>query len=195
MVSPIGIPGFPRPGAEPLAGNQTGTNRSLPQGAEPSGIRTADDAINVLRARLEQRLEQRFEGRFAESGRAFAPGQFEPPTAEDVANRVLGFVQQRLQSEAQSGADTERLAGLLEDARAGVEQGFSEARDQIEALGLMNGRLSADIDDSFNRIQDGLADLESRFVNGEPAEASPAPVSEAGYRVERASESLAEVRA
>ena len=88
-----------------------------------------------------------------------------------MASRVLGFVQQRLQKEAAAGADSERLAGLLSDARRGVEQGFSEAREQIEALGLMTDTLSRDIDDSFTRIQDGLSDLESRYLqNGMPSE-------------------------
>ena len=60
---------------------------------------------------------------------------------------------------------------LLSDARRGVEQGFSEAREQIEALGLMTDTLNRDIDDSFTRIQDGLSDLESRYLqNGMPSE-------------------------
>ncbi|MFN2360433.1 MAG: DUF5610 domain-containing protein [Marinobacter sp.] len=176
MVSPINIPGADmsgRSGAD-LPGNRPSNDNSAPvtvKGQDRTPIRTPEDAINVLRKRLEQQLEQRL----GTAGPEAPPrNRFEPPTAADVASRVLGFVQQRLEKEAAGGADSERLAGLLSDARRGVEQGFSEAREQIEALNLMTGTLTGDIDDSFNRIQGGLAELESRYLQNElPDNVSP----------------------
>lgn len=166
MVSPINIPGSGMPGRSGAEspGNRSSNDNSVPvivKGQDRAPIRTPEDAINVLRKRLEQQLEQRLGTAGAD---ASTRNRFEPPTAADVASRVLGFVQQRLQKEAASGADAERLAGLLSDARRGVEQGYSEAREQIEALGLMTGKLNSDIDDGFNRIQNGLAELESRYL-------------------------------
>ncbi|MDF0748734.1 DUF5610 domain-containing protein [Marinobacter sp. 71-i] len=167
MVSPINIPGSGIPGrtgSEP-SGNRPANDNPVPATVRERGrasIRTPEDAINVLRKRLEQQMEQRL-GRSGPDTSAAARDRFEPPTAADVASRVLGFVQQRLQKEAAAGADSERLAGLLADARRGFEQGFSEAREQIEALGLMTRKLDSDISDSFGRIQDGLVDLESRY--------------------------------
>ncbi|MCG8613854.1 MAG: DUF5610 domain-containing protein [Pseudomonadales bacterium] len=89
---------------------------------------------------------------------------FEPPSPADVANNVLKFVEQRLSSEAESGASQERLSNLLSQAREGIEKGFAEARDQLESMGLMNEELGAEIDDSYNRIADGLNELEGRFT-------------------------------
>jgi len=168
MVSPINIPGSGMPGRSGTeqAGNRSSNDTPAPARVRSQGdssIRTPQDAINVLRNRLEQQLQQRL-GAPGSDTSATARNRFEPPTAADVAGRVLGFVQQRLQKEAASGADAERLAGLLSDARRGIEQGFSEAREQIEALGLMTGTLSSEIDDSFNRIQDGLAELDSQYL-------------------------------
>ncbi|WP_177190578.1 DUF5610 domain-containing protein [Marinobacter sp.] len=161
-----------RSGAEP-SGSRSTNNAPEPTKVREQGrgaIRTPEDAINALRSRLEQQLQQRL-GASGPDTSASTRNRFEPPTAADVASRVLGFVQQRLQKEAAAGADSERLAGLLSDARRGVEQGFSEAREQIEALGLMTDTLNRDIDDSFTRIQDGLSDLESRYLqNGMPSE-------------------------
>ncbi|WP_434049528.1 DUF5610 domain-containing protein [Marinobacter salarius] len=175
MVSPINIPGSGMPGrsgAEP-SGSRPTNNAPEPTKVREQvrgAIRTPEDAINALRSRLEQQLQQRL-GASGPDASASTRNRFEPPTAADVASRVLGFVQQRLQKEAAAGADSERLAGLLSDARRGVEQGFSEAREQIEALGLMTDTLNRDIDDSFTRIQDGLSDLESRYLqNGMPSE-------------------------
>lgn len=131
-------------------------------------IRTPADAINVLRVRMEQRLQQAMGGqsRPVTASDKYA-AQAQPPTAADVASTILGFVQNRLQEEADAGADVERLADLLSQARAGIEQGYSEAREQIQALGMMNETLAGEIDDGFNRIQDGLLDFEKLFLNEE----------------------------
>lgn len=168
MVSPINIPGSGMPGrtGAELSGSRPSSGNPAPAIAirerTRASIHTPEDAINVLRKRLEQQLEQRL-GVSGPHTSASARNRYEPPTAADVASRVLAFVQQRLQKEAAAGAEIGRLTGLLADARRGVELGFSQAREQIEAMGLMTGTLSSDIDDSFNRIQDGLADLESRY--------------------------------
>ncbi len=169
MVSPVGNPGSGISGRSGAQGNRPSSENSVPAAVKGQGrapIRTPEDAINVLRKRLDQQLEQRLGASRSETSGP-AGNRFEPPTAADVASRVLGFVQQRLQNEAAAGADTERLSGLLADARRGIEQGFSEAREQIEALGLMTGKLTSDIDDSFKRIQGGLAGLESRYLRNE----------------------------
>ncbi|ROT98357.1 hypothetical protein EB809_14540 [Marinobacter sp. R17] len=188
MVSPVSIPGSDanyRNHSERSSNASSARGRPADgQAAEGQGqIRSADDAIGVLRARLEQRLQQGLGQGGAQVSKSAADA-FEPPSASDVASRVLGFVQNRLEQEARNGADSERLSGLLEQARKGVSQGFSEARDQIEALGMMNDDLSADIDDSFSRIQGGLDDLQQRYLgDGGAGETS----SVSGYSVEASS--------
>lgn len=191
MVPPINIPGSGMPGRSgaELPGNRSSDEKSVPitvEGRDKAPIRTPEDAINVLRKRLEQQLEYRL-GSAGPDASGPVRNRFEPPTAADVASRVLGFVQQRLQKEAAAGADPERLAGLLSDARLGVEQGFSEAREQIEALGLMSGKLNSDIDDSFSRIQNGLAELESRYLKSELPDTPTADNMASAVSVESAS--------
>ncbi len=138
--------------------------------AKSAVIRTPADAINVLRARLEQRTQEAM-GHVDGGSATAATDQFmaqQPPSATDVANRLLGFVQNRLQTEADAGADIERLADLLAQARAGIDKGYGEAREQITALGLMTETLAGEIDDGFDRIQSGLLDLEKLFLDKEP---------------------------
>lgn len=190
MVSPINIPGPGVPGRSgtEMPGNRSSDGNPVPatvRGQDRPPIRTPEDAINVLRKRLEQQLEQRL-GSSGPNASSSSRNRFEPPTAADVASRVLGFVQQRLEKESAAGADTERLSGLLAAARRGIEQGFSEAREQIEALGLMTGKLSSDIDDGFNRIQDGLAALESRYLQGGAPGTLPAEGATSAALVESA---------
>jgi hypothetical protein len=149
---------------EPRSAAKTAEARSGSEQAQQ--IRTPADAINVLRVRMEQRLQQAMGGqpKPATASDKYA-AQAQPPTAAEVASTILGFVQNRLQEEADAGADVERLADLLSQARAGIEQGYAEAREQIQALGMMNDTLAGEIDDGFNRIQDGLLDLEKLFLD------------------------------
>lgn len=84
-------------------------------------------------------------------------------TPEKVAGRIIGFIEQRLQTEAAAGADPAKLDKLLTQAREGVEKGFVEARKILDGMGALKGQVAGDIDDTYKRIQDGLGDLDKRF--------------------------------
>ncbi|MGA4531661.1 DUF5610 domain-containing protein [Ectopseudomonas chengduensis] len=89
-------------------------------------------------------------------------------TPEKVAGRILGFIEQRLQSEAAAGADPAKLDKLLSQARDGVEKGFAEARKILDGMGVLKGQVASDIDDTYKRIQDGFGDLDKRFGSAAP---------------------------
>ena len=88
---------------------------------------------------------------------------FRPPSPLDVANKVLGFVENRLNSELESGADSERISSLISQAREGVQKGFSQARKDIESLDLMTEKLGSEIDKGFTKINQGLDEFDERF--------------------------------
>ena len=88
--------------------------------------------------------------------------------AEEVAKNVLGFVAERLEREKASGASEERLRGLLEDAREGIEQGYAEAREELDARGLLDADLEARIGDGRERIDAGLDRLAARLASAAP---------------------------
>lgn len=100
-------------------------------------------------------------------------------TPEKVAGRILGFIEQRLQSEAAAGADPAKLDKLLSLARDGVEKGFAEARKILDGMGVLKGQVASDIDDTYKRIQDGFGDLDKRF--GSAAPGASGQVAMAGY--------------
>lgn len=114
----------------------------------------AADAQNTLVNRLAERLG-------LEQGAL--SGQRNDFTPEKVAGRVLGFIEQRLHSEAAAGADPAKLQGLLNQARESVEKGFADARKVLDGMGVLQGKVATDIDDTYQLIQAGLGNLSERF--------------------------------
>ncbi len=137
-----------------------------PSLARPSGINTLStprghvDAQNTLANRLANRLGLE-PGALDGKREDFAP--------DKVADRVLGFIEQRLKSEAAAGADTSKLEGLLAQAREGVEKGFAEARKILDGMGVLKGKVAEDIDATYDKIQSGLKGLESDYAPKAPA--------------------------
>lgn len=137
----------------------------------PSAARSpAFDAQATLANRLAERLG-------LEPG-ALA-GKTNDYTPEKVAGRILGFIEQRLQTEQAAGADPAKLQSLLEQARSGVEKGFAEARKILDGMGVLQGKVASDIDDTYQKIQDGFSALDQRF--NPAASTSNANVAVAAY--------------
>ena len=112
---------------------------------------------------------------------------FKAPSPLDVANRVLGFVENRLNSELEAGADGGRISKLISQAREGIQKGFSQARDDIESLGLMTETLDKEIDKGYNRIELGLTEIEKRLGAVKQAEELvPSVAQENGLKKESA---------
>lgn len=137
----------------PLASPSSSATRPSPNSTQPV-VRNVADANAVLANRLAERLG------LPPGGMGIKAEDYSP---EKVAGRILGFIEQRLHSEQAAGADTGKLQKLLEQARSGVEKGFAEARQILDGLGVLQGKVASDIDDTYRRIQDGFADLDKRF--------------------------------
>ena len=137
----------------PLAANLSSASRPTSATAQPV-VRNAADAQATLANRLAERLGLE-PGALASKANDYTP--------EKVAGRILGFIEQRLQSEQAAGADPSKLKGLLEQARSGVEKGFAEARKILDDMGVLQGKVASDIDDTYQKIQDGFSDLDKRF--------------------------------
>ncbi len=120
-----------------------------------ASARTAVDAQKTLANRLSDRLG-------LQSGAL--SGKADDFTPDKVAGRILGFIERRLQSEAAAGADPAKLQDLLTQAREGVEQGFAEARKILDGMGVLGGKVAADIDGTYSKIQDGLGKLDKSLV-------------------------------
>jgi hypothetical protein len=137
-----------------LASLSPGAARA-PLPSTQSTARGSVDAQQTLANRLAERLGLQ-PGALAGKASDYSP--------EKVAERVLGFIDQRLRSEAAGGADSAQLQKVLTQARDGVEQGFAEARKILDGLGVLGGQVAANIDDTYKRIQDGFAGLDQAYA-------------------------------
>ena len=160
--------------SESYVSSLSGRETSFKFGALDDGL---DLSVSVKSVFLEsERLGQRVFAQSIEvnlSVSSHGVAGFDVPTPVQVASNVLGFVEARLQQEVDQGANEEKIEGLVEQARVGVEKGFSKAKDDVELLGLMNDELSEDIGKSLALIDDGLGGVEKRLLDIQRAERSP----------------------
>jgi len=79
-------------------------------------------------------------------------------TPEKLADRVLGFIESIVGQQPDEGQRSE----LLEQARAGIEKGFAEARDILDGLGVLEGNIADNVNRTYDLIQSGLDRLASK---------------------------------
>jgi hypothetical protein len=118
-------------------------------------VRNPVDAQQTLANRLAERLGLK-PGDLSEQADNYSPAK--------VAERILGFVGGHLARQAAEGADPAQLQKNVQQFRDGVEKGFADARKILDGLGVLNGQVAANIDDTYARIQDGLGALDKQYA-------------------------------
>jgi hypothetical protein len=136
-----------------LASLASGALRA-PQQNNSTTARAAVDPQQTLANRLAERLGLK-PGDLSAKAEEYSPAK--------VAERILGFVGGNMARVAAEGADSAQLQKNLQQFRDGVEKGFADARKILDGLGVLNGQVAANIDDTYQRIQDGLGALDQRY--------------------------------
>lgn len=103
-------------------------------------------------------------------------------TPDKVADRLMGFIEQRLQREQAAGADTSKLEKLLSQAKEGVEKGFADARKILDGMGVLKGKVAEDINATYDKIQSGLKSLQNS-LSGTPVSASGGALAASSTRL------------
>jgi hypothetical protein len=95
----------------------------------------------------------------------------EPPTSEEVAANVLGFISRNLQRAQSAGASQSKLEHILTESIKGMEQGYDQAMQDLKQLGLLpNDELSTELNKTHELLQAGTEDLRQQFIK--PASSS-----------------------
>lgn len=126
-----------------------------PQQTNSSSSRQISDPQQILANRLAERMGLK-PGDLSAKAEEFSPAK--------VAERILGFVGGNMARAAAEGADSEQLQKHMQEFRKGVEKGFADARKILDGMGVLNGQVAANIDDTYKRIQDGLDGLDQRYA-------------------------------
>lgn len=137
-----------------------------------TSILQADDKVSIgiltpekTQALLNREIADKLEKYFEEEGIELKGLEADDFTPEKVSERILGFVSGHILSEN----DNDKQNELMAQARKGIEQGFAEARDILESLNALNGKVKEDADSTYDLIQQGLDRLDKE-VNGIPVD-------------------------
>ncbi len=115
-------------------------------------------AIDKLNEMLEPTLGPNAIETAAESQMEFTP----EATAGRIVSLSTGFFE-AFKSQHPGEEEDAVLAHFMEVIRSGIEQGFGEAREILDGLGVLEGDIEADIDRTYELVQEGLNNFEEGF--------------------------------
>lgn len=140
-------------------------------GAAHARADATENSIAQSQKFLSERLSQRLADKLNTSNNAATAVPVVPPTnAEEdfspasVADRILGFIENRLNQEKAAGASDDVLHQRFKEGLDGVRQGMEEARQELEKRGMFEGAVRDDYFDTFGRVQQGLDTLKEQFL-------------------------------
>ncbi|MFT4796823.1 MAG: hypothetical protein ACJAXW_003273 [Candidatus Azotimanducaceae bacterium] len=89
-------------------------------------------------------------------------------TAERIVSRSTALFS-RFEDRYPDRDTKDTINHFVDTIRGGVEQGFSEAKDILKGLGVLNGDIKTNVDLTFERVLDGLAEFQSRALSDLPS--------------------------
>ena len=114
---------------------------------------TPKSSQQVLNQRILEALNREIASTGAPAVQSLDASEFTP---QKVADRILNFINQAATLANLNDPTGEAGKRVLEQGRAGVEQGFADAKDILEGLGVYNGKIKEDAEQTYNLIQQGL---------------------------------------
>lgn len=90
-------------------------------------------------------------------------GSSQSAAADRAVNNILGFIDNQLALDKANGATEEQLQQRLEAGLKGFKQGFGEAQGILKDMGLLDNGLDADIGETYQRVHQGLVELEQQY--------------------------------
>jgi len=91
-------------------------------------------------------------------------------TPEATAERIVAFSTQFLgtyQEQHPEMSEEESLAAFVDVIKAGIEQGFGEAKDILGGLKVLDGEIATNIDKTYELVQQGLQTFIDSFSQAE----------------------------
>ncbi len=89
---------------------------------------------------------------------------------EATADRIVGFATQffTLHQEQNSNMDfDEQLNSFMDIIGGAIDQGFSEAKDILTSLQVLEGDIESGVEQTYSLVQEGLATFRDSFTSGD----------------------------
>lgn len=122
-------------------------------------------AIEAINKELEPELGENSIQKGYEAGIDVSP--------EATADRIVSFstgLFSLFQQQHPSLSEPEQVDRFLDVIGGGIDQGFSEARDILEGLGVLKGEIADNIDKTYDLVQEGLSAFRDKFESTEKSE-------------------------
>ncbi len=85
-------------------------------------------------------------------------------TAERIVSLTTAMFS-RFQEQRSELSPAEQIDRFLELISGGIDQGFAEARDILDGLGVLEGEIKDNIDRTYDLVQQGLQQFGERFTS------------------------------
>lgn len=127
-----------------------------------------DNSMKLLYKAALEGINKELEAEFGPNAAEKVKNSGVDTSPQATADRIVGFATayyQKYSEQYPDMAEEERLDKFLELVGGGVDKGFEDARGILDGLGVLNGKISEDIDSTYALIQDGFAKFREMILN------------------------------
>ena len=127
-----------------------------------------DNSMRLLYKTALEGINSELEAEFGPNAAEKIKNSGVDTSPQATADRIVGFATAFYQKFSEQNPDMpeeERLDKFLSLVGGGVDKGFEDARGILDGLGVLNGKVSDDIDSTYSLIQEGFAKFREMILN------------------------------
>lgn len=135
-------------------------NASIMQASASITIGAADDPQALLYKTAITSINEALQAQLGENAVQNAAAQDNTPqgTADRILSLSTGFLD-AFKRQNPGMEDAAAVEKFVETVKGGIEKGFSEARDILKGLKVLDGDIAGNIDKTYELVMKGLADF------------------------------------
>lgn len=127
-----------------------------------------DNSMRLLYKTALEGINKELEAEFGPNAAEKIKNSGVDTSPQATADRIVGFATAFYQKYSEQNPDMpeeERLDKFLALVGGGVDKGFEDARGILDGLGVLEGKVSDDIDSTYSLIQEGFAKFREMILN------------------------------
>lgn len=127
-----------------------------------------DNSMRLLYKTALEGINSELEAEFGPNAAEKIKNSGVDTSPQATADRIVGFATAFYQKYSEQNPDMpeeERLDKFLALVGGGVDKGFEDARGILDGLGVLEGKVSDDIDSTYSLIQEGFAKFREMILN------------------------------